>query len=314
MNTAAAEPYLDTVSSDGGVPQEDVNILDNNLWRQMLCKKTAMQFFGVKTGKKYYKFMPCLKWWCTECGRKNGTINMKRFRRVMKNLTIDKKNAALRQIVFTVPEEVRGRFKDRKSLNALLRMSQKVVKGRFPGKQCISSIHLFGEHSLEKFHPHVHIAIIDNRNQKLTLSKDELNAIRSKWKLALQGFLQERVRTPNIHVSYAISYGKIIHRLKYITRPMPGPANFWAIQGDLSMLVFLINKLSGFIYVRYFNGCRKKATTDNDMNEELKEAESLTGEKLIYVVGGNITKKEFHWLYRSFEYEEISPGFFRINR
>ena len=325
MTSTAAklDPYLDTVSSDGGgdtqtrvvAVSEDVEKLDemaNLYYRSMLCCKIANRFLGARTGMAYYKFMPCLRWWCDDCGKRGGTINLKRKARVMEHLPLDPHNTLMRQAVFTVPHGDADKFKSRSGINALVRMSERIIKKRFPGLPSVAVPHLFGDKGGIRYHPHVHIVILDKRGQQLMLDLADLENLREQWRFALQAYVMHPVKTVNLHMSFVKEHRKQKHRIRYLTRPMPGPAQYREARKDLTMLYFLMLEMKGFIFVRYFNGSRLRHIKDPTQADEVEECQGLAGEGLIFEIHGQITREEFNSRYGVWNTDELSPGFYRV--
>jgi len=322
-NALKSSPYLDTVSSDGGgalqtrvnAESQEVENLEKlkELWyRSLLCNRVANRFHGARSGKTYYKFMPCLRWWCDDCGKRGGRINLKRMSRVLDHITLDPHNTLMRQAVFTVPAADTEVFKSRAALNSLLRMAEKIIKKRFPGLPSIAVVHLFGDKGGVRFHPHVHIVILDKRGQSLMLSIEDLEQLREQWRFALQAFVLHPVKTVNLHFSFVKERGKMVHRIRYLTRPMPGPHQYYDMKKHIELLVFCMVTMQGFIFVRYFNGSRLKSVADPTQAEEMEECRNAAGESLIFVLHGQVTREDFNSRYGVWNSEEISPGFYRV--
>ncbi|MBA7536560.1 hypothetical protein ES705_28824 [subsurface metagenome] len=282
-------------------------------WHSNLCDKFANQFYGARTGKKVYGFMSCLRWWCDSCGRKGGRINLKRAARVRKALKLDLKDVLMRQAVFTVPQGDTEAFEARHALSALLRMAERVVKKQFPGLPCVAALHLFGKKSGIRYHPHVHILIFDKRGQPFMLPVEDINRMREQWRRALQMYVKHPIKVVNWKLSWIEEPEKMLHRIRYLTRPMPGPAQYHSLGRDLALLHFLMVQLRGFMFIRYFNGCRMKGITDPTKADEEREAQTIAGEHLIFVPHGQITRQEFDAYYAPGDYEELAPGFYRIH-
>ena len=322
-NGQNAAPYLDIVSSDGGGAPltPDITALEEaekllkmeDLWyKSQLCDQIACRFLGAKTGRIYFKFIPCLRWWCETCGQKGGRINIKRMSRVLDHLTIDKENTILRQAVFTVPGKERIHFKTRPALNALIRMAEKIIKKRFPDLPSVAALHLFGDKGGTKWHPHVHIVSIDKRGCRLQLTEAGLAEIREEWRFALQAYVLHPVKAANVHLSYVKEYGRILQRIRYLTRPMPGPVQYNALKSDIKLLMFCMIDMQGYIFVRYFNGARLKHIEDPTKDDEIEECSSVAGENLVYMLHGHISRKTFNDEYGPWNAEELSPGFYRV--
>ncbi|MBA7564466.1 hypothetical protein ES708_06129 [subsurface metagenome] len=281
-------------------------------WRSHLCSKIANQFYGAKTGTIYGSFMPCLRWWCDSCGKKGGRINLKRLARVRKALKLDLNDILMRQAVFTVPDRERWLFLSPKALSALMRMSERIIKKQFPGLKCVAALHLFGDKGGIRYHPHVHILIFDKRGQPFMLPVEDINRMREQWRYALEKYVKHPVKTINWNLSFIKQPEKMLHRISYLTRPMPGPAQYHGLGRDLNFLYFLTVKMRGFMFIRYFNGCRMKGIPDPTKADEEKEVQTLAGESLIFIPHSQVTREGFDALYGFRGYDELAPGFYRV--
>ncbi len=174
------------------------------------------------------------------------------------------------------------------------------------------SLHLFGKKNTGRFHPHVNIEIIDKRGRPLMLSKSELAEVREQWRWALEHYLRHPVKRANVNFQYIKTYGQMLHRLRYMVRPMPGPEQYKALKGNLKLLHFCMVEMKGFHFVRYFNGSRSKGIADPTESETMEECRGVAGENLIFVPHGQITRQEFDEKYPVWRREELSPGFYRI--
>ena len=322
--SAAAACYLEVVSSDGGgAPQTRVVAVSDDVekleelkelyYRSLLCNRVANRFYGAKTGKLYFKFMPCLRWWCDDCGKRGGRINIKRMKRVLEHIDPDPEKVFLRQAVFTVPASDAPAFMSRAGLNALIRMAEKIIRKRFPGLPSVAVLHLFGDKGGVRFHPHVHIITLAPLSSPTMLPLEDIQQMREAWRFALQAYLRHPVTTVNFHISYAKGQTKMRHRVRYLTRPMPGPHQYHDMKKDLDLLYFCAVVMKGFIFVRYFNGSRLKGIADPTEKDEIDESQTLAGESLIFVLHGQITREQFNEQYGAGDTEELSPGFYRVN-
>ena len=305
--------YLDTLSRNGGGWIADLEAMKDKWWKSANCKLTANEFEGYTTQKKYYRFFPCLKWWCPDCGAPKGAINKKRIARILDRIGQDINQTVLRQLVFTVPEERENDFQSKAALNSLIRMAEKITKKLFPGLKCIASLHLFGDRGRFRFRPHVHILVFDLKGCRLMLPQETLDLMRERWRLALQAYMRRPVKVVDVQCSFVTEPKKINHRIRYVSRPCPGPGHYEGMKKDLPLLSFCMNTLQGFIFARYFNGCRSKKIKDDTVTDQIKETVSLAGERLIFVPNGQMSRTEFNLRYQSWDYDELSPGFFRIH-
>jgi hypothetical protein len=306
-------PYLDTKKSSIGVSISALDATSNLFYKSLACFTRANKFEGAKTRKTYFKYCACSKWWCEQCGKKRGKIHKRRIQKVREKINEDLKGTVLRQIVFTIPKDAEIDFMSRAALNSLARNPERIIKQFFPGLKCLIAIQLFGDRGVLRYRPHAHVLIWEKKGCKLILSQEMLSAINEKWRRSLQGFLRRPVSVVDTHVSFVTDPRKINHRIRYVTRPCPGYEHFEEMTDDVALLNFCMNTLHGFVFIRYFNGCKRGKIHDESLTDEKKEYEGLAGEKLRFIPGGQISRIMFDMLYQPSDYTELSPGFYRIN-
>lgn len=348
-------PYPDTMSQNGGVISGSKGVfhqdldsdefINRRMNKVLGCGSTALALEGVKTLSRYYRFIHCYEWFCSECGKKNGRIHNKRIKGVMDKLkgiadSIEEdllQQFDIRQLVFTLPEQWRSRFMTRKGINALIRIVERIVKEEFPGLPSIMYFHPFGDKDKGSvFKPHVNIHVIEEKGKKLILSKEALNRMKEKFYKALVHYgcskeelgiqtVKEAVLHMNVFYSFVTGNktGMKFHKLKYMCRTNPGYIHYNSLKKDSDLkALFMGSKekggMQGFQYVRYFNGFKKSGEKDIDRQAEIEECENLAGESLRVVRdrGGYIvykTKAEIEVLHKEKDMEELSEGFYRVN-
>lgn len=320
--TDIGSSYPDVSTQMGGGTEEEI---ESELSRMLGCGRTAIRFLGVITGADYYKFISCMKWFCEKCGTHGGKIHKRRVSGVLKRVESLLDTMSLRQFIFTVPEAWRPYFRDRKAINSFIRMVEKLISKRYPGKKCIAYFHAFGdEESKGKYHPHVNVHVIEEEPCVMRIPEVELREMKKALWRGLLGYIlsvdntfQDRTyddRSMNLRYAFYLEKERILHKLKYMSRLHPNYGDFQWIRKDPELAGLFIVKMKGFSYIRYFNGFNYQKQADVDRAEEVKEAESVAGEPLRYVQGGEISRGEFDLKYRSWDYEELSDGFFRIRK
>jgi len=336
-------PYAQDMSSDGGVFKhllDDDERVNDEMNKALGCGKTALGLEGVQTLKRYYKFIYCYRWFCRECGSKGGRIHKKRMSGILRKIEgalesqekeiVDKFD--LRQFVFTLPVQWRERFLSRKAINSFYRMVERIIKEEFPSKPSIIYFHPFGDRQRGFYHPHMNVHILEEKGQRLQIEPVQLERIKAKFYRALVSYgcrkeelglndVRSGINYMNVHYSFQTRPGMKYHRLKYMSRPNPGYLNYDAVKKDPVLKALFLGSvkdkgMSGFMYVRYFNGFRG-GLKDIDRKEEIREAENSAGERLRVARDrdGHIMykkKSEINLLYREKELEELSEGFFRV--
>jgi len=304
--------YLETLSFDGGVPFEDLEELKDKESKRENCGKVFNKFVGQITGTVKYIAMRCRKWWCPECGKRDGAIHRARMMGVYKKIGLLIKSAVLKQMIFTIPRDAENEFLSKSRLNSLGRAASKIVKKYFPGLRCIRVIQLFGDRDKARYRPHVHILILDRRGCLLMMTREELRAMNEAWRLSVQGILGRPVKITDIHYSFATTQQKIAHRLRYTMRLCPDYENHLALRRNLPLLNFVENKLTGFRFITYFGQGWRKNVNDLDENDAGEQEKMIQGEKFIYQPGESMTRTEFFLRYKPWEYQENSPGIYTI--
>jgi len=311
----------------GGTEGEECFVdeeIENEVSKVLGCDRTALRFLGVTSGLTYYKFIKCMRWFCSKCGSHNGHIHNKRLSSILDRLGASLQSMALRQFIFTIPPEWRPYFQSRAGLNAFIRISEKIIKKSFPGKESILYLHCFGDRAERgEFNPHCNIHVReDDKNQRFMIEAEQL----SEMKKALWRGLTAYIRTQNgefkslwrdaagrmnIFYSFATDEKRVKHRLRYMSRLHPNFDDYRYLKKNRSLLRLFVVDMKGFAYVRHFN-VTKGDVVDVDRAAELREAEGFAGERLRFVKGGELLRREFDMLFREWDYEMVADGFYRI--
>lgn len=312
----ADPPYLDYNAQTHGDFRYTENLVN-------VCGKNAVWFVGESSGSRYVKQVHCRKQWCPVCGGKGGVVHKSRIKSVISRVDVEKYN--VRQFIFTIPENIRDKYKSREGLNQLFSMARSVVekyfgepyfdrRGHVKGYKmelpCISYMHIFGDQdeygNTGIYKPHVNIHIFEDKSKKLKLDQALVDAMRILWgkKLARhnEGIDPEHV---DIHYSFSIGAAKVMHRIKYMLRPWDRN-HYYATTEDVKEL--LVKELLGFQYFRYWGALANcKYKDEMDMPEIIQQAESLVDERLIQTGTGAF---DFESWATKLEY--IDDGFYRI--
>jgi len=206
-----------------------------------------------QNGHRFAKELYCGREWCPVCGEDESPAHMRRFARwVGKAQQIH----SIGYLVFTLPEEVRSRYRCKARLNELTKRvtggdkSQR-IEGMLKGMgfdRGLSRWHWFGE-TPGKWHPHLNVIVESGH-----LTPGQLQRIRR----AYAGILGVHVAVVNY--SYAKVVPKMLHILKYVTR-----ATFRNYTWDPSMAAELYN----------FRNMRSWGKWDNPPAWQLKEKAEL---------------------------------------
>jgi hypothetical protein len=173
-------------------------------------------------------------------------------------------------------------------------------------KGVISYLHLFGEEP-GIFKPHLNYHIFEDRTKKLKI--DYLESIRKYWLKKLQYF-DESLTAVDVHYSFRTTSRKVMHSIKYMSRPWSA-ADLAAID-DEKLKKLLILDLSGFHYMRFIGAmANKKYKDEMDLSEIQKECESKVGEKLTMKFVGPF---DFDAWMAAGRLEEIDDGLYRVKK
>lgn len=281
------------------------------------CQKSVIWFKGQDSENHYVKKIDCRKPWCPVCGGKGGKIHNARLHAIMNRVNVEKYN--LRQIVLTVPEQIREILKDRENLSLLEKYGNEVIARHFGEavldkrghvkrhkitKGTMSYLHLFGE-EFGVFKPHLNYHIFEGKKETLKLTKEKMDLIKKDWLTKLKHFSRE-INKVDIHYSFRDSAKKVMHSIKYMSRPWSAE-DYNAIE-DERLKKLLVVDLCGFQYVRFLGSMANcKFKDEMELSEIKAEFESKVHEKLITLFVAPFDFKS--WGSRL---EEIDDGFYRV--
>ncbi len=281
------------------------------------CQKSVVWFKGQDTENHYVKKIDCRKPWCPVCGGKGGKIHNARLHAIMSRVNVEKYN--LRQIVLTVPEEIREKLKDRENLSLFEKYGNEVIARHFGEpvfdskghvkrykitKGTISYLHLFGEEA-GVFKPHLNFHIFEGKNETLKLSKEKMKLLKQDWLSKLKKF-NYKIDKVDVHYSYRDSVRKVMHSIKYMSRPWSSE-DYHAID-DERLKKLLVVDLCGFQYVRFLGSMSNcKFRDEMELSEIKDDVQSKVREKLIPLFVG-----PFNFASWESRLEEIDDGFYRV--
>jgi hypothetical protein len=183
-----------------------------------------------KNGHRFGKELFCGKEYCPVCGAEWSDAHKRRFSRWLpKAEQID----SLGYFVFTLPKQVRYKYRTRESLNELTKKitcgdQSRKIRGILKDQgftRGLSRWHWFGDQN-SIYHPHLNV-LVDGGY----LSKKRLNCIREAYAEVLG------VSTVDVNYRYTRVRPKMVHILKYVTR-----ATFLHFDWDSGMAI----ELNGF--------------------------------------------------------------------
>ena len=178
------------------------------------AKKACPGYFNVGScdnGHHFAKELLCGKEWCPTCGKDDSSIHLRRFARWLPKLS---QCRSIGYLVLTIPEQLRERYRTKKSLSLLAKRATSGDKSRkiegllksLGFTQGLARWHFFGEQP-GKYNPHLNIILKAGR-----ISPEKLAAIKLGW-AAILG-----VDKAVADYSFTRKQGKMVHILKYVTR------------------------------------------------------------------------------------------------
>ncbi|MBA7576649.1 hypothetical protein ES708_18490 [subsurface metagenome] len=205
----------------GGVDGHYLDKVDNvSGWLSNTCDRGKGYFIVAecRNGHRFAKELVCNKEWCGVCGQAGSFAHMRRFARWLPKI---QQFDCMGYFVFTIPLELRSRYRTKKALAKLGHDVQELLKafGCFRG---LRRWHWFGDKST-RFHPHLN-CLVDGG----FVSPRKLAAIKRGY-ASLLG-----VELADVNYHYRLSAGKMVHTLRYVCR-----ATFREYDWDLEMALEL---------------------------------------------------------------------------
>ncbi|MBA7646507.1 hypothetical protein ES703_54271 [subsurface metagenome] len=157
---------------------------------------------SCENGHRYAKELYCGREWCLVCGEEWSATHQRRFSRWISKAT---QVRTMGYFVFTIPEELRSKFRTKRALSRLGHQVQELLRS-YGYSRGLRRFHFFGDKST-KWHPHLNV-LVDGGY----LSPEKLDLI----KAAYAGILGCQV--VDVNYRYRRSPGEMVHTLKYVTR------------------------------------------------------------------------------------------------
>jgi hypothetical protein len=218
----------------------------------------------------------------------------------------------LRCHTFTVPEHIRSFFYDRGGIDWLMKSAKSIIEkyyGEVIGKRKHGEFkyglvdktgymteHLYSEKYPNKFHPHVNIDVIENKDGRSEyISSETLTRIKADWKGKLERRTGIKLEAISVEYHPVLEVNQMKHRIKYVTRPLS--YNFlseWQKNKKDRFIKMVLVDLKKFRHLRVF-GKVNKNVVDEISIKELGEAVFPWGGKnefLGFVTQGHIKSLE----------------------
>ena len=179
------------------------NIYQNISKIGQTCEKNAWFVVGeCENGHRFAKELACGKEWCRVCGEDGSMAHNRRLARWLPKI---QEFEASGYFVFTIPEELRAKYRTKKALAGLGHRIQELLRS-YGYARGLRRWHFFGDRSV-KYHPHLNI-LVDGGY----LSREKLKAIKRDYARILD------CQVVDVHYHYRRSPAEQVHTLKYVTR------------------------------------------------------------------------------------------------
>ena len=159
----------------------------------------------------------CMQMDCTGCAdgikkRRSSSV----FRRLVaptpgKRLRANRRNVLY--TVFTVPPDLRPKYRDPKEWQKVRKKAWRIVKENFGGLYGVEASHPSGDKDPSTFHPHLNFLWVQRPGFRPFL---EVNELRKKWQNVLG------VEVGDVYTRYHSNVRKIKHWCNYVCRTFPG--------------------------------------------------------------------------------------------
>lgn len=164
-----------------------------------------------ENGHRFAKVIYCGREWCPICGADKSPTHMRRFSRWIGKA---QQLTTMGYLVFTIPEELRVRYRCQEALNELTKRvtagdKSRKIEGMLKGMgftRGLARWHWFGE-TPGKYHPHLNVIVEAGQ-----LTPEQLQGIKTAYASILG------VSQAVVNYSYTTEIPKMVHILKYVTR------------------------------------------------------------------------------------------------
>jgi len=157
-------------------------------------------------GRIYYRVAGCNREVCEYCGRKNSPLHKQTFKRwIGKARWLLKNFGYVGYLVITFPEEIREKLKNQKKLREIMGKVKRVLR-EFGATHIKMRWHWAGDKG-GRWHPHLNIIV------NIRFFEDIGESLKKR--------LKEEFQVDNLVINhqYLRKVNKLVHCIKYITRP-----------------------------------------------------------------------------------------------
>ena len=226
------------------------------------CPGVYLQAVCPDCGTRFIKRIYCAMEWCPVCGAEWSNTHKRRFARWWEKIA---QIASVGYFVFTVPMQIRRRYRTKPELRILRAGVVEILKGHGYDRG-LSRFHWFGDTDSQKYNPHLNV-LVDG----VFLSPKILATIKNEYR-ALLGLADGD--PIDVNYRYSDEIGQIIHMAKYITR-----ATFRDISTE--ELEDLAWDLKGFMNTHNWGGAKR---WEGEAVQILKEQDLPEAEELLMLI------------------------------
>ncbi len=223
----------------------DKNNYINESYRIDNCGQNFVRL-KCSEGHEKYARLHCGREYCPTCGKKGSRLHRKRTFRAMDRLIWA---PVLGYLVFTLPDEISH---DRPGIDSLKMLSKKawdLTSQFFKTPGGMVRTHLMGN-QLGKFHIHINILFpVLNDTGRGMVEPEVLDGLRQAWTKFVNKEFKMSHDICNIYYNFATTKRKIIHKIKYVVRPILDSFQFYTLKDEDRHYVLSLN---GWHNTRWF--------------------------------------------------------------
>lgn len=220
----------------------------------------------------------CRKEYCTVCGEKGSFAHKRNYLRAFDRLLWAQ---VLGYLIFTLPKEVSEAMPDKLQLSKLETEATRITQGNFSTPGSMVRIHLMGE-KISELHVHVNVLFpVTGTNGKGEVSLIVLDNIKKQWTELINKTFNRSEKTTDVHYRFAAKKSKMVHMLKYVTRPIVTADKFLSLSNAAKHYIL---SLKGWRNTRWYgqladSKCKKFLKTQNVDPEAHREADIALAKK-----------------------------------
>ncbi len=170
----------------------------------------------------FAKRLFCGREWCKRCGLDESDMHKRRYARLMDKvfyLGDIGKNHGLGYFVFTIPSQIREKFRSKGKLSRAGRAVRELLKSH-DFDVGLSRWHYFGDGEITEgeldagvYHPHLNCLVVGR-----WIPEKEMRVIKEAWRRLLELVSGESVDVVDVHYQYFKSQSQWWHKGVYVTR------------------------------------------------------------------------------------------------